>query len=94
MIDSRDTWTIWICVDCMQALANGELCDDADREPLSALDADAEVTCGLIASEHECDSLDDCNGECERQEFSWSRCEGCGSNLGGERLAATEWERV
>jgi hypothetical protein len=30
---------------------------------------------------------DDCG--CERREFSWSRCDGCGSHLGGAREALT-----
>lgn len=28
---------------------------------------------------------------CERQDFSWRRCDVCGSNLGGAREAVTFW---
>jgi hypothetical protein len=63
---------------------------------------DSEVTLGMLASEH----ADDCpnkkadtyNGHwdsvecsCETYSFSWSACDVCGSNLGGERHAVTYW---
>lgn len=91
---ARETYTIWVCVDCMQHAANGECggCDDEqhDRPPLGLLDG-VECTLGLIADEHECDP-DGPLCECEDVEFSWHQCEGCGSTLGGSRHAMTVWE--
>lgn len=33
----------------------------------------------------------DCNLDCEHDDFSWQRCGGCGSTLGGTRDAVTFW---
>ena len=43
---------------------------------------------GMIAGEagSECD--------CETMSFSWSPCDVCGSNLGGERSAVSFWEET
>lgn len=90
--------TLWVCEDCY-ATANG-LDDDItapDREPLSLIGGDAEVTSGLVQNEHDpaCTVYvlgwmgDEC--ECERRTFSWSPCQGCGSTLGGSREALTVW---
>ena len=86
---------IWVCVDCMFVHANGETESEPDREPLNLLEGQ-EVTLGMLYSEHSCgretdpDMSEEC--ECEQQDFSWSRCEGCGSTLGGSRHAMTVWE--
>lgn len=68
-----------------------------------------EVTLGLMASEHdeECPNVwhfyhpgieyhlwrggQDC--WCEHDEFSWSSCDVCGSQLGGSRDAVTFWPK-
>ncbi len=39
---------------------------------------------------HELQTEDDC--ECENEGFSWSSCDVCGSNLGGDRYAVTFWK--
>jgi hypothetical protein len=80
---------IWVCVDCLMLHANGETAENPDMPPLGLLEGQ-EVTLGILKEQHRgCD--DDCT-DCETQEFSWCRCEGCGSSLGGSRHAMTVWE--
>lgn len=96
---TRESATIWVCIDCMLMHANGETSESPDREPWSAVGDDVETTMGLLSEEHneECDVRKtgswpanyEC--DCERREFSWSSCDGCGSSLGGERHAFTIW---
>lgn len=95
--------TIWVCQDCMLHEANGECggCHSDhghDREPLSAIGDDFHVAMGMAYAEHEEDCLfrtqgddapDSYECECERNTFSTSQCEGCGSYLHGERHAMT-----
>lgn len=92
----KEHGTIWVCVCCMLVHANGHKCaTDCGDDPWS-LWADNSLytlTMGLFREDHEegCDP-DDAECECDRQTFSWSSCDGCGSNLGGERHAFT-WHR-
>lgn len=85
---------IWVCVDCMLVHANGECGESPDCEPWSDVDPERfEVAMG---GEHEdgCTARadgEDC--ECERQTFSRSQCEGCGSWLAGERYLFTLFVR-
>lgn len=91
---AADTHTIWICPDCVQLLANGEVADDAEQPPMRLLEGE-DVTLGLMADEHEpgCTAVEDgTECECEDRTFSHDRCEGCGG-LPGARMAATIWER-
>ena len=100
-----DTCTIWVCIDCILHLANGECgsCheDHPDSEPLSKVEEDY-ITLGMAWEQHDSSCvysrLDGPNiaaleslCDCETQSFSWSQCQGCGSTLGGERHAATLW---
>jgi hypothetical protein len=95
----REYATIWVCVDCRMADATGEPQDGAECEPWSHANAELEPTAGLRREEHECGkelglSLDTECG-CEEETFSWSSCEGCGSDLGGSRWPYTvSWESV
>ena len=92
MTITDNTCPLWLCVDCTQVLANGELGDDStpDLEPLGLIERDEEITLGMLDEEHSCDgTAEEC--DCESQSFSWSRCDGCGSTLGGSRHAATLW---
>lgn len=88
---------IWVCVDCMLTHANGECGEDPDREPLSAIPGGHAVTMGMLLEEHhsECPNriagLREWDCDCEHRAFSASSCEGCGSDLGGERHALTLW---
>lgn len=97
---TQDTATGWICTDCMMLLANGEAPPEMSEEEtaawLASIDDETEMTPGLLAEEHD----EDCPNHggwqgvecsCERQEFSWSACDSCGSHLGGERHAVTFW---
>lgn len=84
--------------------ANGECCDGeiyrCDREPWSLLPEDAEIAMGLSHDEHEehCQVYRTASWpvnyecDCERREFSWWSCDGCGSQLGGTRHAFALWE--
>ena len=90
-----------VCVDCLMLVANGETdhnWTEEQREEFLARFAaglgDAEVTLGMLAEYHSCTDedgniADEC--ECEYNPFSWSACDLCRSNLGGERHAATFW---
>ena len=95
--------TIWVCQDCMLHEANGECggChgdDGHDKEPLGAIKYPEHLTLGLTWSEHheECENrlASEWRGECncERDAYSTSRCEGCGSYLHGERHGMTLWK--
>jgi ribosomal protein L37AE/L43A len=92
----RETVTVWLCIDCLVMLANGEESPDADREPLSEIGEDDEITLGLFLEEHASDCAAreqgaECDQECDHDHFSSDPCEGCGSRLAGERHAATLW---
>ena len=95
MTKTRDHTTLWVCYDCLATDVNGSPSDDPDytpdREPWAELSESADATMGLLREEHSpwCDGSDDCG--CEQREFSWSRCDGCGSQLGGYRHAYTLW---
>jgi hypothetical protein len=65
---------------------------------IEARTGDAEITIGMLASEHAEDCPVSITGDpsaaecsCETVSFSWSACDVCGSNLGGERHAVTYW---
>ena len=89
--------TIWVCVDCLMADANGEMPADPDPtepEPWALWDGLGRthiVAPGMMREDHydDCDPDDECG--CERQDFSWQHCDGCGSRLGGSREAYTFW---
>lgn len=92
--------TIWVCEDCRMADANGGLEDgqETEREPWSHANAELDPTPGLRIEEHECgkERGEDIEAECgcEQETFSWSSCEGCGSELGGSRYPYTvSWDR-
>jgi hypothetical protein len=52
------------------------------------------VTIGLTADEHDDGCTRDGDCSCERQSFSWQRCDLCDTTLGGERHAVTFWTRT
>jgi hypothetical protein len=102
-----DSITIWVCMCCMLTDANGECCADDSHggdgiEPWSDVNAQFEITMGLLAEEHheECQVritggwLVDYECDCERREFSWSSCDGCGSSLAGSRYAFALWPKA
>lgn len=61
------------CQDCLFYVANGDLPDDS-RD----LEADIQATVGEPSGRLVC-------GDDDSEEFSWSACECCGSQLGGSR---------
>lgn len=85
---------ILVCIDCYFA-HHGVLEDrPVDRVPLSLIDADVEVTSGMLFEHHECgrengEDIGEC--ECEQVTFSWAHCDGCGSTLAGAREYMTIW---
>lgn len=89
-----NTANVWGCIDCTLTHANGECGENPDREPLGLIKPGEELTMGLPAGEHadSCTEVDREEGcDCERQEFSNSDCDLCGSALAGERHAFTVW---
>jgi hypothetical protein len=79
-----------ICEDCLMVLANGA--ETAEQETAAAAMVakwgDTVITLGSL----ECDACRGEDGACEPW-FSWRWCEGCGSQLGGNREHATAWVR-
>ncbi|OEJ24275.1 hypothetical protein AS594_07030 [Streptomyces agglomeratus] len=100
---SENLGTIWVCTNCMMHHANGECgcchddCNHEGYEPLSAIEAPAHVAMGMATEEHSEDCQVRTTGEwtdneecdCDRNTYSTSQCEGCGSYLHGERHAMT-----
>ena len=97
----------WACVDCLMEIANGESPADLSEDEIAARDAEISarnagyrITLGLPREQHSC--TEDFGGkvayevgaecDCETNEFSWSACDVCGSNLGGERHAVSFWK--
>lgn len=91
--DSTDYAAIEVCEDCYFAhhygahqhegqWYAGESDTPADRKPL-----------GLIADTAQVTDHTDCNADEDTgiTEFSWSRCDGCGSTLGGSRYRLAVW---
>ncbi len=84
------------CTDVMHADpdASENACGQDGTTPLSEF-GDMHVTPGMLSEEHSegnafaHNSHEEC--DCETISFSWSACDGCGSNLGGERYAVTGW---
>lgn len=100
MITMSDEYTCsgWACTDCTILLANGEAPADmsedqvtAREDQIDARNAGYTITLGMLREEHSCDGTsDEC--DCEVTSFSWSPCDVCGSNLGGERHAVSFWK--
>lgn len=66
-----------LCADCVHATANGEAMEGAEFAPLSKLYLNDSVSVN-IDDEGASDPF-----------FSWNNCDGCETNLGGERYACT-----
>jgi hypothetical protein len=74
----------------------GDTDSPADREPLGRLDE-------YRVADNTCSNHDYSNGPCPHcgndddengiHEFSWRRCEGCGSRLGGSRYRMSLWKK-
>ncbi|MFF8629715.1 hypothetical protein [Streptomyces werraensis] len=106
MTTAVQTWTLWVCTNCLMHAANGE-CGDCHREegheggePLSLVSYRATLGMGYEEHHEEClrytlgsDVPGDYECDCEERGFSTSSCDGCGSVYHGDRYAMTEWER-
>ncbi len=91
-IDAGHCATLWVCDDCFYSHHGFEAGEtNNDREPLNRISPDTDLSSGLRSEEHsegctpKIRETDGC--ECETTPFSWSACDGCGSNLGGTRHA-------
>ena len=85
---------VWVCVDCYfgyhygfrqvdDAWYSGDSDSPCDREPLT-----------LLAAFDLADNTD-ANSETDTgiDDFSWSRCQGCGSTLGGSRYRLATFQK-
>jgi hypothetical protein len=97
---TREAFTYWVCVDCYTTHhgVREDHYGEPDREPLALIGEDEEVTAGLLWEEHDCLNAVDIDPwagpeecDCEHVTFSWTPCDGCGSQLGGAREALTVW---
>jgi len=88
---------LWVCVGCLIARE----CDESPEpcgcatahvpwEREQGTDVMRGLDCGI--SDHWSEHPDEHAGECERIDFTWSSCDGCGCPLGGTRHAYTWWE--
>ena len=91
-------FTIWVCVDCFfEHHLPGENAEATGEEWCNYPDAKmGDITAGILCDRadddyHMCESAEH-SEECETISFSWSRCDACGSTLGGTRHAFTIWE--
>lgn len=80
-----------VCVVCAHLLANGEYDDGTDAAEQAAKGMAriwGDDARHLIAGGHveDCDGSEPCG--CLDGWFSWSDCDGCGSEMGGERHRA------
>jgi hypothetical protein len=69
---------------------------DSYRDALDEAEWSRDVPAGawpVMARSHDLETESDRGGECECEQlgFSWSSCDVCGSNLGGDREAVVFW---
>ena len=95
---SQSLGTVQLCTDCMYAAEGlGDESVSPNAPVLRLIPAVYDLTSGMDWDEHyepqACEAAyesgDPCG--CDRIDFSWSACEGCGSTLGGERYVYTLW---
>lgn len=83
-----DADNLEFCDDCVQAIANGEGTDAHTEAMVAIWGTGPNGVVGLVLSSRCKECIDEeCMDEEESCEgwFSWSRCDGCGSSLGGDR---------
>ena len=78
---TTETYEIDVCTDCLMFLANGDVPED---NPHNWSPDDIDRQWPQRPGERTWIALGD-----SEQHFSWRRCEGCGSSLGGDRHPAT-----
>ena len=83
-----DTVALSVCADCLMCIANGDLPtdDDPERDAASIAGVEREQASGghIVAGGTGDDPENPDEGG-----FSWSSCDCCNSNLGGDRFNAT-----
>jgi len=91
-----ETYEIDICIDCLFVLANGAETDEQRKaaERMAEKWPNVDITLGQSHDDCNHDKTDECAEMCEEPFFSWQTCEGCGSDLGGDRQKATVWDRT
>lgn len=79
---------IWVCQSCMLVHANGECgeLEDGEPEPLSLVD-DRYLAMGTQEHSDTCPGETEEGCDCAEHGFCTTRCEGCGSELYGERYS-------
>lgn len=89
--------TIWVCTDCMlehhypgEMEGTGEEWRNYPNAKLGSITAG--ILCDRRDDDYHLYESDEHSEECETLTFSWFRCDGCGSTLGGSRHAFTVWE--
>lgn len=95
---TEPTVTLWACTDCLFLQVNGELPTEMSEEQAEEWLANIDLLAEGVdhytpgCDHNDCDHDDgDERTACETQEFSWSRCDLCGSKLGGSRHAFVGW---
>jgi hypothetical protein len=98
-----ESWTVWVCTNCLMHHANGESGDchheeGHEYEPLSKV-SPARFSMGMASEDHsdscevrikgECPTKHEC--DCDTDTFSTSWCDGCGRTYHGEPHSMTEW---
>jgi len=83
---------IELCVDCVYVIANGvdDNAEDVDQLTVTAQRL-AEAWPGESPATTPAVTLGTIDGDDDEPWFSWHRCDGCGSTLGGDRHPATGW---
>lgn len=79
-----DATELSVCSDCIQLLANGEINDGEDTAEKCAA-GQARVWGDDVTHLVPGGGSEDDDGD---RGFSWQSCDGCGSNLGGDRFQA------
>ena len=92
-MNEEPTYPCWVCTHCFIHLVNGDCTevDDCNPVPMNKFEG-LHVTPGMLREHHSCErDAEECECDCEQISFTWAQCDGCGSNLGGEREAVTGW---
>lgn len=91
----ENTSDLEICADCLFYLANGEVTDaegnDITAEHAAKMAARWGTEFAITPGSLECARCSPEDGASCEPWFSWRRCDGCGSTLGGDREHATAW---
>lgn len=92
----KNSYEISVCLTCMIAHANGEdIREENSKEPEPFALFHGQISRLAMGGEHNenCTEEDRAEGcDCEDLGFSWHRCDGCGSFLGGDRFRFTVFD--